>query len=79
MEEAATWISLHEIWQQQKKAAPLLTLAILLQSVAGEARVRDPRLEKGWISSKICHAYFRRGGNAKMDWRGLKAYSHIFH
>lgn len=60
----------------QKAGAPL-TLANLGQ--VSPAKLGPEILWKRTDFWKRRHAYFRRGGNAKMDWRVLKACSHIFH
>lgn len=83
VEETAARISPHEIWQ---KCPPMtktwgsadccypVTVQVSPAQLGSEILVWK-RLD----FLKSCHAYFRRGGNAKMDWRALKAYSHIFH
>lgn len=59
------------------RVPPPLTLAILGQ--VSPAKLGPEILWKRTDFWKSRHAYFRRGGNAKMDWRVLKACSHIFH
>lgn len=63
----------------KKPAPPPTPLTLAIPGQVSPAKLGPEILWKRTDFWKSPRAYFRRGGNAKMDWRVLKAYSHIFH